>query len=130
MPLPSFRTNGRHSLGCAVPHHNTHRAGHCPLAVPYSKPHNFLSTPPIEVFLGILESRCYEPSNALGLILVTSVSMGGRCSQRPGALTHTRISSALSPMVPQVLGVNLGSLLCLWCCGHSLRRGARQCIKV
>ena len=52
--------------------------------------------------------------------------MGGRRSQRPGALTHTRITWALSPMVPQVPGVTPGSPLCPWCCGHSSRRGARQ----
>ena len=37
----------------------------------HSKYHNFLPTPLIEVFLGILESQCHEPSNAQGLTLVT-----------------------------------------------------------
>ena len=52
--------------------------------------------------------------------------MGGRRSQRPGALTHTRITWALSLMAPQVPGVTPGSALCPWCCGHFSRRGARQ----
>ena len=52
--------------------------------------------------------------------------MGGRRSQHPGALIHTRITWALSPMAPQVPGVTPGSPLCPWCCGHSSRRGARQ----
>ena len=52
--------------------------------------------------------------------------MGGRHSQRPGALTHTRITWALSPMVPQVLGVTMKSPLCPWYCRHSSRRGARH----
>ena len=52
--------------------------------------------------------------------------MSEKRSQRPGTLTHTRITWALSPMVPQVPGVTLGSPLCPWCCGHSSRRGARQ----
>ena len=38
---------------------------------PHSKSHNFLLIPPIEVFLSILEFGRHEPSNALGLILVT-----------------------------------------------------------
>ena len=43
----------------------------------------------------------------------------------PGALTHTRITWALSPMAPQVPGVTPGSPLCPWCCGHSSWRGAQ-----
>ena len=86
--------------------------------------HNFLLTPPIEVFLSTLKSECHEPSNALGLILVIPGSCGWEAFPGPGALIHTRISWALSPMAPQVPGVTLGSPLCLWCCGHSSRRGA------
>ena len=52
--------------------------------------------------------------------------MSERRSQRPGTLTHTRITWALSPMVPQVPGVTPGSPLCPWCCRHSSRRGARH----
>ena len=44
----------------------------------------------------------------------------------PGALTHTRITWALSPTAPQVPGVTPGSPLCPWCFGHSSWRGARQ----
>ena len=44
----------------------------------------------------------------------------------PGALTHTRITWALSPMAPQVPGVTPESPLCPWCFGHSSWRGARQ----
>ena len=36
----------------------------------------------------------------------------------PRALTHSRITWALSSMAPQVLDVTLGSLLCPWCCRH------------
>ena len=36
----------------------------------------------------------------------------------PGALTHTRITWALSPPAPQVPGVTPGSPLCPWCFGH------------
>ena len=39
------------------------------------------------------------------------------------ALTHTRITWALSPTAPQVPGVTLG---CPQCFGHSSWRGARQ----
>ena len=45
------------------------------------------------------------------------------------ALTHIRITWALSPMAPQVPGVTLGSPLCPWCCGHSSWRGARHKMK-
>ena len=51
---------------------------------------------------------------------------GWEAFQRLGALTHTRITWVLSPMAPQVPGVTPGSPLCPWCCGHSLRRGARH----
>jgi hypothetical protein len=44
----------------------------------------------------------------------------------PGAFTHTSITWAFSPPVPQVPGVNPGSPLCPWCFGHPLWRGARQ----
>ena len=43
-----------------------------------------------------------------------------------GALTHTRITWALSPMMPQVPGVTHGSRLCPWCCKISSSRGAQQ----
>ena len=44
----------------------------------------------------------------------------------PGALTHIRITWALSPTAPQVVGVTPGSPLCPWCFGHSIWKGARQ----
>ena len=44
----------------------------------------------------------------------------------PGALTHARITLALSSMAPQVPSVTPGSPLCPWCFGHSSWRGAQQ----
>ena len=130
MALQRFGTPGRHSLDCVVPHHITPSVGRCPLATPHSNPHNFLLTPPIEVFLSILESARHKPSNTLGLTLVTPSSCGWEAFQRPGALIHTRITWALSPMAPQVPSVTPGSLLCPWCCGHSSKRGARHSYNV
>ena len=44
----------------------------------------------------------------------------------PRALTHTRIIWALSPIMPQVPGITLGSPLCPWCCEHSSWRGVQH----
>ena len=83
MPLQRFGTLGRHSLDCATPYYSTSSAEHCPEVAPHSNPHNFLFTPSIEVFLSILESEHYEPSNALGLTLVTLSTCGERHSHIP-----------------------------------------------
>ena len=50
----------------------------------HSKLHNFLPTPPIEVFLGILESQRHEPCNALGLTFVTPSLRGWEAFPTPG----------------------------------------------
>ena len=57
---------------------------------------------------------------------MTPSSYGWEAFPCPGTLTHIRITWALLPMAPQVLGVTPGSLLCPWCCGHTSRRGAQH----
>ena len=51
---------------------------------------------------------------------------GWEAFSKPRALTHTRITWALSPMAPQVPSVTPGSPLCPWYCGHSSWRGVQQ----
>ena len=75
--------------------------------------------------LSILEFTCHKLLIADGLTLVPPSLRGWEVFPTPGTLTHTRITWALSPMVPQVLGVTPGSPLCPWCFGHSSWRGAR-----
>ena len=68
----------------------------------------------------------HELRIAHGLTLMPPSLRGWEAFPTPGALTHTRITWALSPTAPQVPGVTPGSPLCPWCFGHSLWRGARQ----
>src|ERR1700737_401819 len=110
----------RESLpGTAVP-------GRCPGTAPHSNGHNSYLTPPLEVILSILESPRHELRIAYGLTLMPPSLCGWEAFPTPGALTHTRITWALSPTAPQVPGVTPGSPLCPWCFGHSSWRGARQ----
>src|ERR1700737_944382 len=110
----------RESLpGTAVP-------GRCPGTAPHSNGHNSYLTSPIEVILSILESPRHELRKAHGLTLMPPSLRGWEAFPTPGALTHTRITWALSPTAPQVRGVTPGSPLCPWCFGHSSWRGARQ----
>ena len=116
MPIQRFRTPRRHSLGFAVPHHSTLNTRHCPQVLSHSKPHNFLLTPSIEVFLSILESRRHEPPNALGLTLVSPSPCGWEVFSTPrghhphyyhlGPLTNGTTSPGSHsgvPFVPMVL---------------------------
>ena len=76
--------------------------------------------------LSILESLRHKLPIAHGLTLMTPRLRGWEAFSTPGALTHTSITWALSPMAPQVPGVTPRSPLCPWCCGHSSWKGARQ----
>ena len=60
------------------------------------------------MFLSIIECRCHKLLIAHGLTLVTPRLSGWEVFSTPGAPTHTRITWALSPMVPQVPGVTAG----------------------
>ena len=97
--------------------------GHCPRTMPHSNCHITQLTPPIEVFLSILESACHKLCIAHGLTLVTPSLCGWEAFPMPKARTHTRITWALSTTAPQVMGVTLG---CPRCFGHSSWRGAQQ----
>ena len=77
----------------------------------------------IEVFLSILKCRRRKLLNAHGLTLMTRSLCGWEAVSTPGALSRIRITWALSPILPQVPGVTLGSLLCPWCFGHSSWKG-------
>ena len=68
--------------------------------------------------MSILESSRHELRIAHGLTLMTPSPHGWEAFPTPGALTHTRITWALSPPAPQVPGVTPGSPLCPWCFGH------------
>jgi hypothetical protein len=68
--------------------------------------------------LSILEWARHELRIAHGLTLMTPSLRGWEAFPTPGALTHTRITWALSPPAPQVPGVTPGSPLCPWCFGH------------
>ena len=65
----------------------------------------------IKVFLSILGSRHHKLLIAYGLTLVTPSLHGWEAFPTPRALTHTRITWALSPMASQVPGVTPGSPL-------------------
>jgi len=60
-------------------------------------------------FLSILKSLHHELRIAHGLTLMTPSPRGWEAFPTPGALTHTRITWAFSPSVPQVPGVTPGS---------------------
>ena len=55
---------------------------------------------------------------------MTPSPCGWKAFKTPGALSHARITWSLSPMVPHVSGVTLGSFLCPCCCRHSSWEGA------
>ena len=73
------------------------------------------------MFLSILELARLEVRIAYGLTLMTLSLRGWEAFPTLGALTHTRITWALSPPAPQVPGVTTGSPLCPWCFGHPFR---------
>ena len=76
-------------------------------------------TLPLEVFLSILESTRHKLFIADGLTLVTSSLCGWQAFSTFKALTDTRSTWALSPTVPQVSGVTMGSPFYPYCFGHS-----------
>ena len=78
------------------------------------------------MILIILEFTRHKLLIAYGLTLMPLGLRGWDAFATPGALTHTRISWALSPTVPQVLGVTVGFPLCPWCFEHSSWRGAQH----
>ena len=80
-----------HSQATAVPRR-------CPEIMPYSNCHISKLTPPIKVFLRILESSRHELCKAHGLTLMTHSLCGWEAFPTPRALTHTRITWALSPI--------------------------------
>jgi hypothetical protein len=110
---------GSHSQATAVP-------GRCPGTTPHSNWHISSLTPPNEVILSILESSRDELRTAHGLTLMTPSPHGWEAFPTPGALTHTRITWAFSPLVPQVPGITPGSPLCPRCFGQPFRRGAQH----
>jgi hypothetical protein len=83
-------------------------------------------TPPIGKFLNILESGHQKLPNAHGFTFVTTSLHRWKTFSTPGALTHIRITWALSLMAPHISGVTSWFPLYPWCCGHSSWRGARQ----
>ena len=84
--------------------------GHCcPRALPHSICHISYLTPPIEVFLSILESACHKLHIAYGFILLIPSLHGWEAFPTLEALTYTRIIWALSPIAPQIPGVIPGS---------------------
>ena len=62
------------------------------------------------MFLSILELAHYGPHIAHGLTLVTPSFYEWEAFPKPGALTHTRITWALSPTASKVPGVTPASL--------------------
>ena len=100
--------------------------GRCLGTTPRLNCHISKLTPLIEVFLSILVSSRHELHIANGLTFMTPSLRGWEAFAMPGALTHTKITWALSPTAPQVPGVTPGSRLCPWCFGHSIWRGARH----
>ena len=100
--------------------------GHCSGIVPHSNYHIYWFTPLIEVFLSILESSRHELGISYSLTLVTPSLRGWEAFPTPGVLTHITITRAFSPMAPQVTCITMGTPLCPWCFGRSLKRSARQ----
>ena len=80
--------------------------------MPHLNCHISYLTPPIEVFLSILESTCHKPCIAYGLTLVPSSLHGWEVFPMRRTLTHTRIIWALSPTTLQISSVTPGSPLC------------------
>ena len=112
----NFGSPGRHFQATVVPKH----------LAPHSNCHISYFTPPIEVFLSILESTRYKLRIAGSFTLMTPSLHRWEAFPTPWALTHTKITWALSPTAPQNAGVILGSPLCPWCFGHSSWKGARH----
>ena len=105
---PRLKFIGCHS-GSLLSHHNALLSvGHSPQATPHSNYYISQLTPPSGEVLSILKSRCHKLSNAYGLTLVTPSLCGWEVFLTHKALIHTRITSALSPMTPQVSGVTPG----------------------
>ena len=109
---------GKHSLATAVP-------GRCPGKVPLSDCRNSKLTPPIKVFLRLMESPRHKLRIPYGITLVPLSLRGWEAFPTPGGLTHTRITWALSPTTLQVSGVIPGSPLCSWCFRDSSWRAER-----
>ena len=107
-----------------LPCHNCPRR--CSRITPHSNCHISYLTPPVEVFLNILESLTHELRIAHGLTLVTLSLRAWEALSTPGALIHIKITWTLSPTTTQVTGVTLGSPLRPWRFGLSLWRGARH----
>ena len=78
------------------------------------------------MFLSILVSSRHDLQIAYGLTLIPPSLHRWEAFPTPRALTHIRITWALSPTAPQVPGVILRSPLRLWYFGHSSWRGARH----
>ena len=100
--------------------------GWCPKTANHLICHISKLTPPIRVFLSIVGCTCHKLCIGLGLTLVPHSLHGWKAFSMPGALAHTWITWALSPMASQVSGVTRGSLLCPWCFGQSSWRGTRH----
>ena len=106
-PLQSWEPHPGHCWSTALSRDSAQ------VKVPYLLAHT-----PNEVFLSILEWARHELRIALGFTLMTPSLRGWEALPTPGALTHTRISWALSPPRPQVPVVTPGSPLCPWCFRH------------
>ena len=90
-----------------VPGHSCPRAfylGSAPLKLPY-----FLAHTSDWGVLSILKSRRYKLLIAHGFTFTSHGLYGWEAFLTQGALTHTRIIWAFSPMAPQVLGITPGS---------------------
>ena len=81
----NLRTPGSYSQATSVPRR-------CLGTAPHSNCHISYLTPPIEVFLSILEYARHELRIAHGLTLMTPSPRGWEVFPTPGALTHTRIT--------------------------------------
>jgi hypothetical protein len=93
--------------------------GCCHGTTPHSNCHISFITPPIKMFMSIIELAHHKIYIAHGLTLVTPSFYGWKAFPTPGALTRTRITWARSPPATQVPGVTPRSPLCPWCFGHS-----------
>jgi hypothetical protein len=93
--------------------------------VPRQWPTQFAISPSSHLRLRYLEHFILDAIKLLKarrLTLMTPNLSGWERFPTLGPLTHIRIS----PMMPQVPGVTLGSPLCPWFCGHFSWRGAWQ----